>query len=103
MKDVKRRRAGQVSQLEAIFQDSTIRQINELPKENVLEEIIKIAESIKTANKRQVIQDIIDKITIKERREVEVWGSLSFPTLNMAYGTTDRDRWTSERWEEYPF
>lgn len=103
MRDVKKRRKALEAQGEAITQDSTIRQINEIPKENVLEEIIKIAESIKTANKRQVIQDIIDKITIKERREVEVWGSLSFPTLNMAYGTINRNSRTSQRRKINPF
>lgn len=58
---------------------------------NVLKEINKIAEGIKTANKRQVIQDTIDKITIEDRREVEIWGSLSFPALNMAYGSINRN------------
>ena len=101
MKDVKKRRNNFISQRNNLVQDSTLEKINKIPKEEILKEVSRILEKLKTINKKQIIHDIIDKIIIKERREVEVWGSFSLPTLNMAYEPIGRHCWVTKCGEVY--
>lgn len=60
--------------------------------DELVNEAIKVIESLDLNNKIKVIRDIIDRIIIKAKsREIEVCGHFPLPAVNMAYETIDRN------------
>lgn len=80
----------EINSLKSEYQSSPLTNIR---IEQICQEAKKVIDSFDSQDKKRVVDDIIDKVIIKERSEVEVWGHLTLPTLtdNMAYGPERRD------------
>ena len=93
VKDTQKRKADYKEQFEALKRESshTSRNFN---LNEFCEEATKVLKTLDITNKKLVINDIIDKVIIKGRQEVEVQAHVPLSSLKMAYETIYWDRWT---------
>lgn len=90
MKDTKRRKLPierQIEELDAkASQESLAIEAGEL-----IEDAKKVLQSLNFDNKILLVRDIIDKVIIKERSQVEVWAHMPLFDLKLGYEPTSRD------------
>jgi site-specific DNA recombinase len=93
MRDAKNRKEAFKKQLDTLIDRMEKGNIQGITLNEICEEAIKVIKSLDFDNKFQVIRDIIDKVIIKGRREVEVWCHIPITqaALNMGYGPERRD------------
>lgn len=101
MKDTKKRKDAYQKQLDELETKAVYESINGITIGEIVEEAKKVLKSLDINNKFQLIRDIIDKVIVKGGQEVEVWGHIALPALNMGYEPIGRDSRSSQRREKY--
>lgn len=93
MRDAKNRKEANKKQLDAVINRMEKESVEGITLNEICDEAIKVIKSLDFDNKFQVIRDIIDKVIIKGRREVEVWCHIPIQqaALNMGYGPERRN------------
>jgi len=100
MKELKGKKAKYLSQLEEL-NNSQQENVEEYELNDICGEAMKMLKSLDLTNKYKTVRDLVEKIIIKERRLVEVWGYIPLYSLNMGYGTIYRNCWSAKCGEEY--
>ncbi len=98
MKDLKGKKNSYIAQLKEL-DESKKEKVDEFELKDICDEARKMLKSLDLTNKYKTVRDIVEKIIIKERRLVEVWGYIPIYSLNMGYGTINRNRGFAQRWE----
>ncbi len=101
MKDAKKRKNVHKEQLNLLSQKVVQDDVSSIDVDELCEEATKVLKNMDLSNKIKVVRDIIDKIIIKERSSVEVWGHLPLFNQKLGYGTESRDCWVAECGEIY--
>ncbi len=106
MKDAKKRKIAlqrQLNELESKRTQETI----DVSVDEYLEEAEKYLEKLDFSNKIQVVRDIIGRVVIKERSEVEVWAHIPLKTLpateKLGYELIGRNSGSAECGKKYAF
>jgi len=95
MKEPKRRKLSLQKQLEELEGNSA--QISlEFEVDDLIKEAKRVVDSLDLSNKFQTVQDIIGKVIVKERRQVEIWAHIplqtAFVTEKLGYEPDRRNR-----------
>lgn len=101
--DVRKRRGSIELQLNIVKANRTENMIA-ISAEELYNEAHSVIKKIDFTDKHAVVQDLVDKITIKERSGVEVWAHIplsTLPTQKLGYEPISRYCWASERWQVY--
>lgn len=102
MKDAKKRKMTLQGQLDELA-TKRLQETVGISVEEYLEEAEKYLKKLDFTNKIQVVRDIISKVIIKERNEVEVWAHIplqyQLATQKLGYESIGRDCWIAECWK----
>lgn len=75
--------------------------VSSIDVDELCDEATKVLKTLDLSNKNKVVRDIIDKIIIKERSSVEVWGHLTLFNQKLGYEPESRNCWFAECREVY--
>ncbi|MFA4995792.1 MAG: recombinase family protein [Patescibacteria group bacterium] len=92
MKECKKRTQSYTKQLKEIQSKKEESKINPSKLNQLCQEARKVLELLDISNKIQIVRDLIDKVTIKEDRKVEVLGHIPLMPLKLEYEPISRDR-----------
>lgn len=96
-KETAKKRKSYLEELSRIQQKATKISIKNIPIDEYCAEVKEVYMTLNTSNQALLIRDIIDKIVLKgHKNEVDVYGHLTLNHLNMCYGITDRDSWSTK-------
>ena len=82
VKDAKKRKKGFQKEIEE-QEDLTSKESIDIGVDELCAETEKVLCTMNFSNKKQVVRDIIEKVIIKERREVEVLCHIPLPQLSL--------------------
>lgn len=106
MKDAKKRKLALQRQLDELVAKNSQETID-ISVDDYLNEAEKYLEKLDFSNKLQVVRDIIGRVIIKERSEVEIWAHIplqfQLATQKLGYEPIGRDSWPAECGEVHPF
>ena len=71
--------------------------------DELVNEVLEVLSTLDFSNKFQLVQDIIGKVIIKERRKVEIWTHIPLYTLKLGHEPICRDSRVAECGEEHIF
>jgi site-specific DNA recombinase len=103
MKDAKKRKNIYKEQLSLMSQKVAQDDVNSVSVDELYDEAITVLENLDLSNKNKVVRDIIDKIIIKERSSVEVWGHLTLFNQKLGYEPESRDLHHTVPYLEFEF
>lgn len=95
MKDTKKRKNSYREQLKILNQKVTQDDVSLIDIEELCDEAKKVLQNMDLSDKNKVVRDIIDKIIIKERSGVELWGHLPLFNQKLGYEPTSRNCWVA--------
>lgn len=95
MKETKRKKALYQAQIEGLNRKIKNENIGENQLDELCEEAKRVIKELDYNNKKELIRDTIDKVTLFDNGRVEVNGHVSLFNLNMAYGSICRDSWVA--------
>ena len=108
VKDAKKRKKGFQKEIEE-QEDLTSKESIDIGVDELCAETEKVLCTMNFSNKKQVVRDIIEKVIIKERREVEVLCHIPLPQLSLTsahklgHEPISRYSRTSQRWKKHSF
>lgn len=106
MKKTKGRKKGVEKQIAELKEKVSIKRIK-IDVDELCKEAANVLKSLDLSDKKRVVQDIIDKVVIQERRQVGVWAHIPLKTLpateKMGYELISRHSRPSQRWQVHTF
>lgn len=99
MKETKKRKKALEKQMAELKEKVSVKRVK-LNVDQLYKEAKKVLKTLDLSEKKQVVQDIIDKVVILERRKVGVWAHIPLKTAHITekvgYELIGRNSWATE-------